>query len=66
MYRSCQYWSHPARRSGLVGTCSLGLTLKEEIRFRKVDQQVTGVGADFSDHRHDTEAHRKGWQVRED
>ena len=38
--------------------------LKEEIRT--VDQRVTGVGADLAAHRRDTEAHRKGWRVREE
>ena len=40
------------------------INLKDEIR--QVDQRVTGVAADLADHRRDTEAHRKGWRVRED
>jgi len=40
------------------------IELKAEIN--KVDQRVTAVAADLSDHRRDTEVHRKGWQVRED
>ena len=38
--------------------------LKAEIA--KVDQRVTGVGADLAAHRRDTEAHRKGWRVQEE
>jgi hypothetical protein len=38
--------------------------LKAEIV--KVDQRVTVMAADLSSHRSDTEAHRKGWRVRED
>jgi len=32
----------------------------------RVDKRVTAVAADLAAHRRDTEAHRKGWQVRED
>ena len=32
----------------------------------KVDQRVTAVAADLAAHRRDTEAHRKGWRVREE
>jgi len=38
--------------------------LKAEIV--KVDQRVTVMAADLASHRRDTEAHRKGWRVRED
>ena len=38
--------------------------LKTEIA--NVDQRVTGVAADLAAHRRDTEAHRKGWRVREE
>jgi hypothetical protein len=31
----------------------------------KIDQRVIAVAADLSAHRRDTEAHRKGWRVRE-
>jgi hypothetical protein len=32
----------------------------------KVDQRVTAMSAELAEHRRDTEAHRKEWQVRED
>lgn len=32
----------------------------------RVDQRVTAVAADLAAHRRDTEAHRKGWRVREE
>jgi hypothetical protein len=38
--------------------------LKSEIA--KVDQGVISFAADLSEHRRDTEAHRKGWRVREE
>ncbi|MBE0502268.1 MAG: hypothetical protein IBX47_12595 [Desulfuromonadales bacterium] len=37
--------------------------LKGEIH--KVDQRVTAMSSDLAEHRHDIEAHRKGWRVSE-
>jgi hypothetical protein len=41
--------------------------METELRgdIRKVDARVTGVAADLAAHRADTEAHRRGYQVRE-
>jgi len=39
------------------------IELKAEIG--KVDQRLTVMAADLASHRRDTEAHRKGWWVRE-
>ncbi|MBE0502060.1 MAG: hypothetical protein IBX47_11545 [Desulfuromonadales bacterium] len=33
--------------------------------MHKVDQRVTAMSADLAEHRHDTEAHRKGRRVSE-
>ncbi len=43
-------------------------TTRTELKadIAKLDQRVTGIAADLSAHRADTEAHRKGWRVRED
>jgi hypothetical protein len=40
------------------------IDLKADIA--QLDQRVTGVAADLQAHRADTEAHHRGWQVRED
>ncbi|WP_305047119.1 hypothetical protein [Geoalkalibacter sp.] len=41
---------------------------RDELRadIARVDKRVTAVAADLAAHRRDTEAHRKGWRVRED
>ncbi|WP_052464994.1 hypothetical protein [Geoalkalibacter subterraneus] len=36
-----------------------------KVDIGKIDQRVTAVAADLAAHRRDTEAHRKGWRVRE-
>lgn len=37
-----------------------------EIRGTAVEKKIDGVAADLTAHRADTEAHSKGWRVRED
>jgi hypothetical protein len=37
-----------------------------ELKGTVLEKKVDGVAADLSEHRRDTEAHRKGWRVREE
>jgi hypothetical protein len=37
-----------------------------EVRGAAVEKKVDGIAVDLNEHRRDTEAHRKGWRVRED
>jgi len=37
-----------------------------EVKIVSIDKKVDSVAADLSKYRRDTEAHRKGWRVREE
>jgi len=39
---------------------------RHELRIDGLEKKVDGIAADLNEHRRDTEAHRKGWRVREE
>ena len=43
-----------------------GQVVSIEERVQQQSGQITGIAADLKAHRNDTEAHHKGWRVRED
>ena len=43
-----------------------GQAVSVEERVQQQSGQTTGIAADLKAHRNDTEAHHKGWRVRED
>ena len=43
-----------------------GRVVSVEERVQQQSGQIAGSAADLRAHRRDTEAHRKGWRVRED
>jgi predicted nuclease with TOPRIM domain len=46
--------------------CIHGGLARLEKRHDRLEMKVDGIAADLTAHRHDTEAHRKGWRVREE